>query len=84
MNDTNTEKITICLPCSVYHHLRQQAYKQNISLPEFIRKKIVLKPVEISCHQEIRSLASLPVREILAKTKPVGVDGNERLDFFNG
>lgn len=80
-----TEKITVSLPYSVYHILRSQAHQQNVSLPEFIQRKIQLKPaVEPVIKMNVASLAELPLREILAKTKPVGFAPDERLDFFHG
>lgn len=84
-HDDASEKITVCLPHSVYHALRNQAYSQGLSLPEFIRKKVDLKPSkkpEVLTNTE--SLAALPLREILDKTRPVGFHPDERLDFFHG
>ena len=84
-SDETTEKITVRLPHSVYHALRNQAYQQNVSLPEFIRRKIDIKPgQEPRGIDESNSLAALPLREILAKTRPVGFHPDERLDFFRG
>lgn len=84
-SDETTEKITVRLPHSVYHTLRNQAYQQNISLPEFIQRKIDLKPGrEPQQKADASSLAALPLREILAKTKPIGFHPDERLDFFHG
>ncbi|WP_435894286.1 hypothetical protein [Oceaniferula spumae] len=79
MNDEPTEKLTIQLPHSVYHALRNQAKRQNVSLPEFVQRKIELKPGEPG---SLQRLADLPLREILARTAPVGFDPDERLDFF--
>jgi len=79
MNKNSTEKLTIHLPHSVYHTLRNQAKRQNLSLPEFVQKKIELKPGEPG---SLERLAELPLKEILARTTPVGGDPDERLDFF--
>ncbi|MBK1856002.1 hypothetical protein JO972_13610 [Verrucomicrobiaceae bacterium 5K15] len=79
MNETSSEKITIQLPHSVYHALRNQAKKQNLSLPEMVQQKIVLEPAEPG---SLERLAKLPLREILARTAPVGMDPDDRLDFF--
>ncbi len=79
------KKITVRLPHSVYHVLRNQAYQQNVSLPDFIRRKMDIKPrKEPVKTDEGRSLAALPLREILAQTTPAGFDPDDRLDFFHG
>jgi len=87
MNTKNKEKITVRLPRSIYHSLRNQAYEQNIALPDFIRSKVDLVPAD----EEIRKsdkgclgLSSLPLREIFSQTAPVGYSPDERLDFFHG
>mgnify|MGYP006945907569 len=80
MNHQTAEKITIHLPHVVYRALRSQAHRQNLSLPEFIQQKIKLKPLEPPVHGH---LSGLPLREILEQTTPVGMDPDERLDFFH-
>jgi len=77
MNNEPTHKITLTLPSSLYHALRNQAYAQNISLPEFIQKKIKLSPSEPS------SFADLPLKELIAKTTPHSHHPDSRLDFFS-
>jgi len=91
IDDETTEKVTICLPYSVYHGLRNQAYEQNISLPEFIRRRINLKPAqplggEILCggNSATSSLSDLPLSEIFKRTTPKDLDPDERIDFFHG
>ena len=88
-NDDEIEKITICLPSALYNVLRNQAYRQNISLPEFVRRKVDLKPSpsgKNSFGMEVDGvmLSKLPLNELLAKTAPVGFHPDERLDFFRG
>ncbi|MFK7910801.1 MAG: hypothetical protein AB8F34_09360 [Akkermansiaceae bacterium] len=75
MKKNEREKITIELPTSVYHALRNEAKRRGLDLPEFIRRKIELKPADPSL------LAGLPLREILSRTTPA--DGGDRLDFFH-
>lgn len=77
MNNENSQKITITLPHAVYHQLRKEAQRQKLSLPEFIKQKVQLKPSEAS------SLANLPVHKILAITTPDLKHPDERIDFFS-
>jgi len=77
MKDKATEKITIILPCSLYHTLRNQAYKQGLSLPEFIQRKIQLRPSESS------PLADLPLKKLIEQTTPDVAPTDSRLDFFS-
>jgi hypothetical protein len=74
MSDTENKKITIELPTGLYHALRSEAKRQGLDLPDFVRRKIDLKPSARS------SLANLPLSQILSQTAPV--EGEDRLDFF--
>lgn len=74
MNEDHGEKITIELPAALYHVLRNEAKRQGLDLPDFVRRKIELKPSDAT------SLSRLPLSEILARTMPI--DGEDRLDFF--
>jgi len=67
-----TEKITITLPTSLYYSLRNQAKKQNLSLPEFIEKRIKLQPSN-------PSLSTLPLNQLLKTTAP---KRKNPLDFY--
>lgn len=77
MNDDPTKKITITLPSAVYHQLRNQAYKQGLSLPEFIQKKVKLRP------SEPNPMARLPLKKLIQQTTPKTSDPDARLDFFS-
>ncbi len=77
MNSEPTEKITITLPCALYHTLRNQAYGKGISLPEFIQRKIKLRP------SELNPLADLPLKDIIQQTTPHSSHPDSRLDFFS-
>lgn len=77
MKPEHTEKITITLPSALYHTLRDQAYKQGVSLPEFIQKKIKLRPSEPT------PLADLPLKELIQQTTPKSATPDSRLDFFS-
>ena len=77
MKQEATEKITITLPHALYHQLRNEARRQNISLPDVIQKKIQLKP------SEPLPLARLPLKEIIAQTKPSALSSDVRLDFYS-
>ncbi|MCP5538454.1 MAG: hypothetical protein H7A51_19750 [Akkermansiaceae bacterium] len=72
-----TEKITITLPHTLYHSLRNQAYKQGVSLPEFIQRKVQLRPSEPS------PLAHLPLKKLIQQTTPETTNPDARLDFFS-
>ena len=76
MSGQQQKKITIELPAGLYHALRNEAKRQGLDLPEFVRRKIEWKPADAS------ELSQLPLREILSKTRPA--DGEDRLDFFAG
>ncbi|MGB0993989.1 MAG: hypothetical protein ACPG32_16155 [Akkermansiaceae bacterium] len=78
MKTNRDEKIQIELPASIYHALRNEAKRQGIDLPQFIRKKINLKPMP---QPMVENLARLPLREILAHTEPERSE--DRLDFFS-
>lgn len=74
MSKTEDDKIIIELPTALYHLLRNEAKRQGVDLPPFIRKRIELMPADEA------ELARLPLREIMARTEPeTPVD---RLDFF--
>ena len=64
MKYESTEKITLKLPSTLYHALRNQAYKQGVALPDFIKSKIELKPSTGS------DLADLSLKELIRKTEP--------------
>lgn len=74
MSERDSEQITIELPRRLYHVLRREAKRQGVELPDFVKRKIKLKP------SEVKGLAKLPLSEILARTAPIG--GEDRLDFF--
>ncbi len=74
MSGNNNKKITIELPTGLYHALRNEAKRQGLDLPDFVRQKIDLKPADAT------GLAQLPLSEILSKTSPAV--GEDRLDFF--
>ncbi len=76
MNNEPTRKITLTLPNNLYHTLRNQAHKQGLSLPDFIQKKIQLRPSPPS------TLSTLPLKELIAQTSPPSTHPDERLDFF--
>lgn len=76
MKDEPTEKLTITLPQALYHALRNQAYKQGLSLPEFIQKKIQLRPADTT------ALAALPLKELIEKTTPASLPTDSRIDFY--
>lgn len=87
MSHKNKKKITVRLPDAIYHSLRNQAYEQNISLPDFVRSMVDFVPASGEkelCDQSQRSLSSLPLREILSRTAPLSSSSDERLDFFHG
>ena len=77
MNNDHSHKVTITLPQSVYHRLRNEANRKGISLPEFIKKKVQLEAKEAS------PLANLPIKQILAATAPDLRHPDERIDFFS-
>jgi len=77
MNQEPSTKITLSLPSGVYHRLRNEAHRQNISLPEMIRKKIEIKPIEPS------TLAELSLKEIIQRTTPQSSSPDTRIDFFS-
>ena len=77
MKSEGTQKITITLPHAVYHQLRNEAQRQGVSLPEFIKQKVHLKPSQAS------PLANLPVQKILEITAPDFRHPDERIDFFS-
>lgn len=74
MSDPQPRKKTIELPRALYHALRNEAKRQGIDLPDFVRRNVELKPAAD------RGLAGLPLKEILSRTAPA--DGGDRLDFF--
>ena len=74
INENHPEKITIELPAALYHALRNEAKRQGLDLPDFVRRKIDLKPSDTA------GLSQLSVSEILARTVPA--EGEDRLDFF--
>ncbi|MBT8036799.1 MAG: hypothetical protein KJO21_04570 [Verrucomicrobiae bacterium] len=76
MKNETTEKLTITLPSSLYHSLRNKAHKQAISLPEFIQKKIQLRP------NDTAALAELPLKELIEKTTPTSLNADARIDFY--
>lgn len=78
MKHESTERITLTLPSSLYHALRSQAYRQGVSLPEFIKKKVELQPSSSS------DLASLPLKDLIRKTEPKQVSGSPDscIDFY--
>ncbi|MBT8044914.1 MAG: hypothetical protein KJO79_08180 [Verrucomicrobiae bacterium] len=71
------EKTTITLPSALYHHLRYQAQQQELSLPEFIQKKVQLRPSKPT------PLAQLPLKQIIQATTPKTAAPDSRLDFFS-
>jgi len=77
MKEQPDQKITITLPASVYHKLRQQAHQQGLSLPAIIQKKITLKP----SHEN--NLAQLSVKQMIQQTAPKYHGPESRLDFFS-
>ena len=83
MKNEATRKIIITLPQSVYHSLRGEAHKQNVSLPEFIKKKVQLRPAKTQPAVDLRNLADLPLKKILAITAPKMNHPDERIDFFS-
>ena len=74
MNENHPEKITLELPADLYYALRNEAMRQSIDFPGFVRQKIDLKPSEVRC------LSQLPLSEILARTLPA--QSEDRLNFF--
>ena len=74
MTEDHREKITIELPAALYHALRNKAKREGLDLPDFVRRKIELKPSDAT------NLSRLPLSEILARTVPA--EGEDRLDFF--
>ena len=76
MKNEPTEKLTITLPQSLYHALRNQAHKQGVSLPEFVQKKIRLRPADAA------ALAELPLKDLIARTTPETQNPDSRLDFY--
>lgn len=78
MKNERTQKITITLPHTLYHRLRHEAHQQSLSLPEFVNKKIQLRPTEAT------PLAHLSLKEILAITAPPkSIAPDTRIDFFS-
>jgi hypothetical protein len=77
MNNKPTEKKTITLPASLYHKLRNQAYKQGLSLPEFIQERIQLEPSKPT------PLAQLSLKQLIEQTTPKSTNPDSRLDFFS-
>ena len=75
MKNEPAQKITLTLPNNLYHTLRNQARKQNLSLPEFIQKKIQLRPAD--------PLSKLPLKDLIARTTPKSPHPDARLDFFS-
>lgn len=75
MSERDNKKISIELPPALYHALRNETKRQGLELPDFVRRKIDLKPAEPSF------LSQLPLSEILARTAPA--DSGDRLDFFH-
>ena len=84
MKSGKSEKLVIQLPHDLYHQLRDQAYKHNLSLPDFVRQRVELKPSAEKDSAELKDLSELPVKDILAQTKPINWHADERLDFFHG
>ena len=77
MKQEATEKTTITLPASLYHKLRSQAYKQGLSLPEFIQEHIQLEPSKPA------PLAQLSLKQLIKQTTPKSTNPDSRLDFFS-
>lgn len=83
MNQKPDQKITLSLPHSLYHQLRNEAHRRNLSLPEFIQKKIQLQPGPLNQPTNAATLGELPLKEILARTAPLTMSADERLDFYS-
>ena len=77
MKNEPAKKITVNLPDALYHRLRNEAHQQNLSLPEFIKKKVDLKPMKPT------PLAKLPLKDLLAQTTPRFSHPDSRIDFFS-
>ena len=83
MNIEAPQKITITLPESVYLSLRREAHRQNISLPEFVKRAVQLRPKKSPTENALKGLADLPLEKLLAITKPKICHPDERIDFFS-
>jgi len=77
MKPEKSKKITITLPHAVYHRLRKEAHQQQLSLPEFVKNKVQLRPGQAT------PLAELPLKDILTITAPASIPPDARIDFFS-
>ena len=77
MKNEPAKKITLTLPGALYHRLRDEAYQQNLSLPEFIKKQVDIKPAKPT------PLEELHLKDLLAQTTPQFLHPDSRIDFFS-
>ncbi len=82
MNDESTKQLTLTIPTALYHTLRNEAYRQGVSLPDVIKSRVQLRPSTDAA--SFARLASLPLSEIMSRTEPSAVTSHPDacIDFY--